>query len=88
MDSNLNYDLELERAVELIKNNNAKLVCVQLPDGFKQYAGEIQLDLESKTDAKIVIWLGSCFGACDIPVHIETLGVDLLLQWGHSEYIM
>ena len=26
-------------------------------------------------------------GGCDVPVAVEKLGVDLLIQWGHSEYI-
>mgnify|MGYP001613504719 FL=1 len=82
-----NYDLELNKAVEEIKNKNAKLVCIQLPDGLKPKAREIQEYLEKNTDASIVIWLGSCWGGCDVPVSVEKLGVDLLIQWGHSEYI-
>jgi len=37
-----NYDLELNKAVEQIKESNAKLVCIQLPDGLKPKAKEIQ----------------------------------------------
>ena len=82
-----NYDLELSRAVEEIKKANAKLVCIQLPDGLKPKAKEIQQYLEKNTNASIVIWLGSCWGGCDVPVSVQKLGVDLLIQWGHSEYI-
>ena len=82
-----NYDLELSRAVEEIKKADAKLVCIQLPDGLKPKAAEIQEYLEKNTNASIVIWLGSCWGGCDVPVSVEKLGVDLLIQWGHSEYI-
>ena len=81
------YDLELNRAVEEIKKANAKLVCIQLPDGLKPKAKEIQEYIEKNTDAFVVIWLGSCWGGCDVPVSVEKLGVDLLIQWGHSEYI-
>jgi len=81
------YNLELDKAEEEIKKNNAKLVCIQLPDGLKPRAREIQQYLEKNTDAKIVIWLGSCWGGCDVPVQVEKLGVDLLIQWGHSVYI-
>ena len=78
------YNLELNKAIEKIKKENARLVCIQLPDGLKPKAKEIQEVLESKTKAKIVFWAGSCFGACDVPTHIEKQGFDLLFQWGHS----
>ncbi len=77
----MNYNLELEKAVKEIKKTKAKTVCIQLPEGLKPKAKEITDFLESKTDAKLVIWLGSCFGACDFP----KLDVDLLIQWGHSK---
>jgi len=82
----MNYDLEIDKAVKQINKEKAKLVCLQLPDGLKPRAKEIQDKLEKETRAKIIIWAGSCFGACDIPVHLEKLGVDLLIQWGHSEW--
>ena len=83
----MNYDLELDKAVEEINKNNAKLVCIQLPDSLKPKAKEIQQNIEKSTDANTIIWLGSCWGGCDIPTVIEKLGVDLLIQWGHSSYI-
>ena len=81
-----NYDLQLSRAVEEIKKSNAKLVCIQLPDGLKPKAKEIQQHIEKKTNTSVIIWLGSCYGACDMP-KVEKLGVDLLIQWGHSEFV-
>ena len=82
-----NYDLELNRAVEEIKKSDAKLVCIQLPDGLKPKAREIQQHIERNTDASVVICLGSCWGGCDVPISVQKLGVDILIQWGHSEYI-
>ena len=83
----MEYDLELERAVKEIKKNKAKNVCIQLPDGLKQYAGKISNEIKKKTKANVMIWLGSCFGACDIPLQIKNAGVDMLIQWGHSKWI-
>ena len=80
----MQYDLELEKAIKEIKKQKAKLVCIQLPDGLKQYANNIQQEIESKTNAKIIIWLASCYGACDTPRNLK--GVDLLIQWGHSRW--
>ena len=82
----MDYNLELNKAIQEINKNKAKLVCIQLPDGLKPQAAKIYSALKEKTNAEIIIWLGSCFGACDIPKQVEDLGVDLLIQWGHSEW--
>ena len=79
----MNYELELDKAIKTIKNKKARLVCIQLPDGLKKYAKEIQEAIEKSTSAKVIIWFGSCFGACDVP---EIKKADLLIQWGHSEW--
>jgi 2-(3-amino-3-carboxypropyl)histidine synthase len=82
----MEYDLELEKAAKEIKKSRAKNVCIQLPDGLKPEAGKIAKELEKKTGANIMIWAGTCYGACDVPMSVENLGVDLLIQWGHSAW--
>ena len=82
----MNYDLELDNVINKIKELNAKLVCIQLPDGLKTQAKEITDTIKKKTNAKVLIWMGSCYGACDIPFHVKDIGVDLLIQWGHSRW--
>ncbi|MBW2984667.1 diphthamide synthesis protein [Candidatus Woesearchaeota archaeon] len=78
----MQYNLELDKAVKEIKSSKAKTVCIQLPDGLKPKANEIADYLEKNTNAQILIYSGSCFGACDVP----NVNVDLLIQWGHSEF--
>ncbi len=78
----MQYDLELNRVIEKIKKNKAKTVCIQLPDGLKPKANEIAEFIEKNTKANVMIWLSSCYGSCDVP----RLNVDLLIQWGHSEF--
>jgi len=80
------YDLDIPAAVAKIKDKKAKRVCIQLPDGLKPYAKDIQDALEKETEAEIFIWAGSCYGACDTPVEVKNLGVDLLIQWGHTPW--
>jgi 2-(3-amino-3-carboxypropyl)histidine synthase len=80
------YELELDKAVKYIIDTNSKKVCLQLPEGLKNQAVKITDYLTEKTSAEIIIWSGSCFGACDTPDYIERLGFDLLIQWGHSEW--
>lgn len=82
----MEYDLELDRVVKEIKKQKAKLVCIQLPDGLKPKANEIQKQIKKNTNAEVLIWLGSCYGACDTPQGLDKLKVDLLIQWGHSEW--
>ena len=81
----MNYNLELEKAVKEIKKSKAKRVCIQLPDGLKPKAKEIADVLRKETKAEIIIWLGSCYGACDVP-DLNKLNIDLLIQWGHSKW--
>lgn len=82
----MEYDLELERAAREIKQHDAKLVCIQLPDGLKPKAQEIVDYLQEHTNARIITWLGSCYGACDVPLEANRVGADLIIQWGHSAW--
>lgn len=80
------YELEIDKIVKTIKKQKAKLVLLQFPDGLKPYSTVIADEIEKKTKAEILIWLGSCFGACDVPLQAEKLKpkIDLIIQFGHS----
>lgn len=78
------YDTEVQKALSKIKESNAKTVCIQLPDGMKPYAKDIEEKITKETGARVLIWLGSNFGACDIPLGLNKMGVDLLISWGHN----
>jgi 2-(3-amino-3-carboxypropyl)histidine synthase len=80
------YDLEVERIIREIKKQKAKTVCLQLPDGLKPKAEELQKTIEDKTGAQVLIWGGSCFGSCDLPLEVDRLGVDLLIHFGHAPW--
>ncbi len=80
------YKLELERVIQEIKARNAQQVLVQLPDGLKTKAGDIVDYIEKNTDSKAFIWLSSCFGACDLPLGLDILKIDLMIQFGHNRY--
>jgi 2-(3-amino-3-carboxypropyl)histidine synthase len=79
----MEIDLQLDRVLDEIRRTKAKTVLIQLPDGLKPKAGEIADALQG-FGAEILIWQGSCFGACDAP---EVKGVDMLVQFGHSEWL-
>ena len=77
-----NYELELERIITEIKKSKAKTVLLQFPDGLKPWSLAISDYLSEKTSAKISIWLGACFGACDLP----NSNADLTIQFGHAPW--
>jgi 2-(3-amino-3-carboxypropyl)histidine synthase len=83
------YDLEIARIItEIKKLKKAKpLVLLQFPDGLKIQATKVVDIIEEKTNATCIIWMGSCFGACDTPVlgKLEKK-IDLLVTFGHSEW--
>lgn len=81
--NSLNLDLQLEKAISKIKELSPKTILIQLPDGLKPKAEEIKKELQQHTSAEICFWLGSCYGACDIP---KVENFDLLIQFGHSEW--
>ena len=80
------YNLELDKVLNEIEKSKAKKILVQLPDGLKPRAKEIKEYLEKNTASEILIWAGSCFGACDVPSEAKNLGVDLIIQFGHSAW--
>ena len=78
-----NYDFEIKRILKEIKKQNAKLVGLQFPEGLKTSALAIASEIEEKSDAKVVIFIDPCYGACDLK---EIPGMDLLIHFGHTEF--
>ncbi len=81
----MEYDFEIEKIAKKINNSKAKKVCLQFPDGLKEKATEISKELEKKTNSEIFIWMGSNFGACDVPFFLEKYNFDLIVNYGHSK---
>lgn len=84
------YGFEISRVIETIKKEKAKKVLLQFPDGLKPWAtaihDKIQESLGKNSKTELFLWLGTCFGACDIPLEVEKLGIDLIVQFGHSDW--
>lgn len=80
------YELELEKVVNRVKNNGYKTVMIQLPDGLKPRAKEIVDTIRNETGAEVIVWMASCYGACDLPFGLDQLKVDLFIQWGHNRF--
>jgi 2-(3-amino-3-carboxypropyl)histidine synthase len=84
---NKKYNLELEKVISEIKKNKFKLVLLQFPDGLKPYATAVVDFLRKKTKTEFLIWIGSCYGACDTPTGIEKIKpkIDFVVQFGHND---
>jgi 2-(3-amino-3-carboxypropyl)histidine synthase len=81
------YDLDLPGIVKKIRDEKARRVLIQLPDGLKPAADEIQaVVLKELPRTELFFWGGSVFGACDIPLHVDRLGFDLLIHLGHAPW--
>lgn len=82
------YNLEIERVVKEIKKlRKAKpQVLLQFPDGLKKHATEVVDEIESKVNCTCLIWMGTCYGACDVPNIPKNIKIDLLVQFGHLKW--
>lgn len=82
-----NYDLDITSIVTRIREEKATRVLLQLPDGLKPSADEIRREvLSAVPEVELFFWGGSCYGACDLPLHVDRLGFDLLIQLGHASW--
>jgi len=79
------YDLRLDYLCNNINEKGYKKIMLQFSEGLKKWATEIKDTIEKKTEAKVLISADSCYGACDFPLFVEHLDIDLIVQFGHSE---
>ena len=91
------YELEIDKIVKNIKKNKGKAgskskdsegykVLLQFPEGMKPYSMVISDEVSDKAGCECFIWLGTCFGACDVPIEVENIGVDMIVQFGHTAW--
>ena len=83
------YDIDFEKIIFELKNKKCRLILLQFADGLKLYATAVVDYFREKTNGKIefLIWIESCFGACDTPILPKEIEkkIDLIVQIGHNE---
>jgi len=83
----MNYNLQTQKAIQEIQEENVERVYLQFPEGLKDKAIEVAEEIEDSTGAVVLIQVDPCYGACDIDEEgIESLGVDLVIHYGHTEF--
>jgi 2-(3-amino-3-carboxypropyl)histidine synthase len=82
------YDMDLEEvARKLDARPDTHVVGLQFPDGLRDYATDVATKLAALTDSDLefVISADPCYGACDLALNLQRLGVDVLVHFGHTE---
>ncbi|HVP92585.1 MAG TPA: diphthamide biosynthesis enzyme Dph2 [Acidobacteriota bacterium] len=80
------YDFEEERVKQEILKLKAKRVLIQLPEGLKPQAPKLVKTVEKF--ALPIVSADPCYGACDLATaEAESLGVDLIIHYGHSKLL-
>ncbi|UCE29125.1 MAG: diphthamide biosynthesis enzyme Dph2 [Candidatus Bathyarchaeota archaeon] len=78
-------DFKEEKVKREIERRGAKRVLIQLPEGLKREGPRLGAIVE-KAGAVPFVSADSCYGACDLAtLDAESLGVDLIVHYGHSE---
>jgi 2-(3-amino-3-carboxypropyl)histidine synthase len=81
------FDFEEERVKQEILKLKAKRVLIQLPEGLKPEAPRLAKIVE-KLGALSIVSADPCYGACDLATaDAESLGVDLIVHYGHSKLL-
>ncbi len=82
--SGSSLELDLGRAVELIRKSGSKRVGLQAPEGLKRALPSLAQHIEEKTGVEVIISGDPCYGACDLDIALCE-EVDLMLHLGHAE---
>jgi len=81
------FDFEEERVKQEILKLEAKRVLIQLPEGLKPEAPYLAKIIE-KLGVLPIVSADPCYGACDLATtEAESLGVDLIIHYGHSKLL-
>lgn len=80
-----NYNFEIHKTIWRIQQENAKLICLQLPEGLQMYACILSDIFEHFAKVRVIILADVTYGACCIDDFTSRkLGADLLVHYGHS----
>ncbi|MBU2615559.1 MAG: diphthamide synthesis protein, partial [Nanoarchaeota archaeon] len=83
----MTLDFEKDKLVLELKERKPKKVIVQLAEGIKQNAPEISEIIEG-LGIECIFSGETCWGGCSIAVQeAETLDADLIVHFGHAEFI-
>lgn len=78
------YDLDLDKAIGIVKEHGYGLVGLQFPEGLTERAVEVVEALRN-AGCEAIVSADPCYGACDLADEaMAPLGVQGLLHFGHT----
>lgn len=75
-------DFEIERIVALARENQARVLQLQFPEGLKRYGPGVAKRIKERVNVTVLLSGNPCYGACDLDYNSEA---DLLVHFGHAE---
>ena len=79
--------INLNKAIDELKEQKAKKILLQIPEGLKTKVEGITKDLEAE-GFEVITTMDPTFGACDIKSEeAKQLGCDALLHLGHNAFV-
>ena len=83
----MTLNFELPKLTSELKRLKPKKVLVQLPEGIKQNAFEIQKTIQA-LGIEVIFSGETCWGGCSIsPQEAENVEADLIIHFGHAKFI-
>ncbi|KAG7861455.1 hypothetical protein KL919_002189 [Ogataea angusta] len=80
-----NYNFEIHKTVWNVRKNNAKRVCLQMPEGLLIYSMVIADIIEQFCNAEVVVMGDVSYGACCIDDYTaRALDCDMIVHYAHS----
>ncbi|KAA0202634.1 hypothetical protein HAZT_HAZT011248 [Hyalella azteca] len=80
-----NYNFEIPKTIWKIKQLQAKIVALQLPEGLQIFAETISNILQSYCDVVCINMADVTYGACCVDdISAARINADLLVHYGHS----
>jgi len=77
------FEIDLERAVDVIRRGGVRRVGIQVPEGLKRAAPAMAREIRERTGAEVIISGDPCYGACDLDLGL-CQAVDLMVHVGHA----
>jgi 2-(3-amino-3-carboxypropyl)histidine synthase len=79
------WDYELDRIVEAVRERDAETVGLQFPEGLKRRGPAVTDDLRALVDDDVTVLLSGqpCYGACDLDTFLMRRS-DVFVHFGHS----
>ncbi|MFB6095320.1 MAG: diphthamide biosynthesis enzyme Dph2 [Halodesulfurarchaeum sp.] len=79
------WDYELDRVAEAVRERDADSVGLQFPEGLKRRAGAVADDLRDILPEDVTVFISgeACYGACDLDLQLMRR-TDVFVHFGHT----